>query len=153
MKHEDGYDETLDIIKDSKLFRNDFFGRTDSEAHIVTEGRFAFQTVDRNFSFATHSPYGYLRAPWNINPLGYVARYHKMCGISMYDALDELQLYSNEDIVDYEWPTCASHWKTALSKEYSTWYDWAWAIGYLPHGPMHAWIGGVGGHCDEFSAL
>lgn len=31
-------------------------------------------------------------------------------------------------------------------------YDWVWASSYSPHGPVHAWVGGVGGGgCDEGS--
>ena len=31
-------------------------------------------------------------------------------------------------------------------------YDWVWASSYTPHGPVHAWVGGVGGGgCDEGS--
>ena len=62
----------------SDLFTKYFFGATDSKIHSVTEGRFAFQEVPRSFEFAVHSPYGFLRAPWNINPSKYVTRYHKV---------------------------------------------------------------------------
>lgn len=51
-----------------------------------------------------------------------------------------------------QWPTCASHYK--LTHKIHSWYDFVWDIGYLPHGPVHSWIGGVGGHCDkEFDAV
>jgi len=47
-----------------------------------------------------------------------------------------------EDLV---WPTCASHLGLSTSLRYSDWYSWSWASGYMPHGPVHSWVGGVGG--------
>ena len=67
------------IFKDSELFAEDFFGETDSDAHRVTVGRFAQLLVPRNDEFEVKSPYGFLRAPWNINPSKFVTRYHKVC--------------------------------------------------------------------------
>ena len=92
-KKEDGLDDTPKIFSESKLFQDDYFGKTDSKTHIVTGGRFAFQEIAQNFSFATRSPYGFLRAPWNINPVGYVSRFHKMCGISPYAAMSFLEAF------------------------------------------------------------
>ena len=56
------------------------------------------------------SPYGFLRAPWNLNPSPYVSRYHKNCGE------DPSSMYS--------WPTCMNHWALTFKKK--TWYDWIW---------------------------
>ena len=48
-----------------------------------------------------------------------------------------------KQFTDYAWPKCASHWK--LTFNYDSWYEWVWDSSYLPHGPVHSWIGGVGG--------
>ena len=62
------------------LFSENWFGETDSESHIVTKGRFAYQELTRDYNFTTRSAYGFLRAPWNLNPNKYVTRYHSYCG-------------------------------------------------------------------------
>ena len=69
------------IFTTSELFTQKWFGETSSIKHIVTEGRFAFQEITTNRSADVTSPYGYLRAPWNLNPSKYVTRYHQMCGV------------------------------------------------------------------------
>lgn len=48
-----------------------------------------------------------------------------------------------------QWPTCADHWELTFGSSYDTWYDWVWHSSYLPHGPVHVWIGGVGGQCES----
>lgn len=142
-----GHADISSIIKYSELFTPNWFGRTDSKAHTVTEGRFGNMEIERNYNFSTRSPYGFLRAPWNINPNKYITRYHKICGSATYSP--ELTKWT----VNLMWPTCDSHFRMTNSPEISSWYDWAWNITYLPHGPVHAWIGGVGGQCNEFDAL
>ena len=139
------------IFDDSILFAEDFFGQTSGKAHTVTSGRFAHLSVpvirgSEQEAIDTISPRGFLRAPWNLNPNKYVTRYHKVCGEDIILA----------DDTDLQWPTCESH--RALSNagpgEVFSWYDWVWAASYKPHGPVHAWIGGIGGECEEaFSTL
>ena len=53
------------------------------------------------------------------------------------------------------WPTCASHFKFSNTDEegLDTWRTWAYDVMYVPHGPVHSWVGGVGGTCDTFDAL
>ena len=46
----------------------------------------------------------------------------------------------------YHWPSCKNHY--ALTFQKSTWYDWIWDVAYDPHGPVHVWIGGMGGDCE-----
>lgn len=46
----------------------------------------------------------------------------------------------------YPWPTCDVHYN--LVTDYSDWYSFAWMVLYQPHGPVHAWIGGMM-NCDE----
>lgn len=134
-------DEESSIFRTSKLFTAKWFGNTDSESHIVTEGPFAYQEVPRNYNYSVHSPYGFLRAPWNINPNKYVTRYHKICGEKVDRVVDG-------EPSALQWPTCASHFEYTNTDDEASWIDWSLYIGYLPHGPVHSWIGGVGGQCE-----
>lgn len=147
-------DRSYANIVHSELFSDKWFGASsDDTGNHVVSGQWAYETVGKkastgfkimeglipdrwNFS-VNLSPFGYLRAPWNINPSPYVTRYHKNCGAKVADV----------------WPTCATHWHFTNSMDYSTWYEWAFNIGYLPHGPIHSWVGGIGGFCDSFSEL
>ena len=63
-----------EIFTNGELFTDAFFGTTDEKLHTVTEGRFALQEVPRDYEFSTRSAYGFLRAPWNLNPSKYVTR-------------------------------------------------------------------------------
>jgi hypothetical protein len=123
------------IFHASELFKENFFGETDASANAVTAGRFASVQVGRDFSAATRSPRGYLRAPWNINPSKQVTRFHSILGSDIVD----------EYYTALTWPTCASHLGLSVDSKYATWFEWSWNAGYMPHGPVHAWVGGVGG--------
>lgn len=127
----------------SVLFTDEYFGATDEREHTVTEGRFAYQEVPRNYKYATRSPYGYLRAPWNLNPSKYVTRYHKTCSIPF-------TAYNDTDL---SWPSCADHFRMTNTNEFNGWYQWVWEVAYKPHGPVHSWVGGVGGACGEWDKL
>jgi len=133
------------IFYDSELFSENFFGATDSETPYVTEGRFADVKVGRDWSASTRSPRGFLRAPWNINPSEKVTRFHNVLGADMLIA----------DYTPLTWPTCSSHLGMTTSSSYDTWFAWSWEAGYSPHGPVHAWVGGIGGGNaeDTFDAL
>lgn len=137
-----GENHESSIFKESKLFTEQWFGETDSESHIVTKGPLAYQEISRNYSYSKHSAYGFLRAPWNINPNKYVTRFHKLCGSKVDDDGDG-------SASELEWPTCASHFKYTNTDSVSAWGNWSYNIGYLPHGPVHSWIGGVGGMCES----
>lgn len=51
-------------------------------------------------------------------------------------------------------PDCETHFKSTQGENLTeSWYDWVWFIGYSPHGPVHSWVGGVGGECDTWSEL
>ena len=138
------------------LFSDDFFGATDSEAHTVTKGRFAYQEIARDYNFSTRSAYGFLRAPWNINPNKYVTRYHSYCGEQKRDITGMSEM-TGANIGT--WPTCASHFKlTNVNASnnraaYETYDKWAWDVGYVPHGPVHEYIGGLGGDCSRLQSL
>ena len=153
----DGKNRISDIFKNSELFTSEWFGATDSKEHTVTEGRFAYQAVslvaETNKATTTHGPRGFLRAPWNLNPSKFVTRYHSLCGE------DPRMDTDNTEQMGLEWPTCSSHFQLsagAATNETVSWYHWVMSAGYLPHGPVHAWIGGVGGLCttafDELEA-
>lgn len=45
------------------------------------------------------------------------------------------------DMASYPFPTCATH--LSLVTDYPDFYSWVWESMYLPHGPVHTWIGGV----------
>lgn len=127
------------IFHESELFTEDFYGYSDKETHYVTEGRFSNVRVTRDYSAPVKSPRGFLRAPWNLNPSSQVTRFHSFLGS------DDVTVHSKA----LNWPTCAHHLGMATSSNYDTWFEWSWAIGYVPHGPVHAWIGGVGGGDGE----
>lgn len=130
-----------------ELFSPGWFGRTSKTAHTVVEGRMGYLDIPHDYNFTVRSAYGFLRAPWNINPSRYITRYHSMCGVDQVN-----QIFSNTK-EDLSWPSCASHFKMANSDTMSSWYEWAWNISYLPHGPIHAWIGGIGGDCANFDDM
>jgi hypothetical protein len=91
--------------------------------------------VARDWSAPVKSARGFLRAPWNINPSDKVTRFHSILGADEYDP-------SYTALV---WPTCSAHLGLATAADYDTWFAWSWNAGYTPHGPVHAWVGGVGG--------
>lgn len=132
------------IFRDSEIFTKSFFGKTESSSHRVEAGRFANMTLPRDYNFSTRSAYGFLRAPWNVNPNIYVTRYHSFCGISPIRG-------KNSATSDYEWPSCETHFRVTNTESFSSWFSFVWDIGYMPHGPVHSWIGGVGGECDNWS--
>ena len=107
-----GRAEISAIFKHSELFQSDFFGETDSEAHRVTEGRFAHMELRRDYNFSTKSPYGLLRAPWNINPDKFITRYHKICGLDTFD-----NNFTSTSYYDLMWPSCDLHFKNTNGDE------------------------------------
>lgn len=133
----------IDVFKYSELFTAKWFGATDKDNRIG-DGRFRLQTVTSNTSNDETSPYGFLRAPWNVNPSSYVTRYQTMCG----KYADTRHESSAVEATDFQWPSCESHWRLVFAKEMNNWYHWSWHSSYLPHGPVHVWIGGMGGDCE-----
>lgn len=117
------------IYTKSELFTDSWFGSGHETEHHIQDSVFAQQLVSyaNTSELKIYSPYGYMRAPWNLNPSKFVTRYRSMCGQQL--------MY---------WPTCEAHHDMVFSQSYDTWYDWVWAVGYIPHGPVHAWIGGLG---------
>uniref|UniRef100_A0A7S3K307 Tyrosinase copper-binding domain-containing protein n=2 Tax=Aureoumbra lagunensis TaxID=44058 RepID=A0A7S3K307_9STRA len=109
-----------------EIWQSGWFGNTtNSKYHTVEEGRWAYQRVTKDSTNEVHNPYGFLRSPWNMNKDPFVARVHKMEGVT----------YSLSN-----WPDCDKFY--LQNYDYTSWYDWAWAISYAPHGTVHTMIGG-----------
>ena len=140
-----------EIFKNGLLFSGDWFGKTNFESHRVVGGRFADQTVPRSYEYEIRSPYGFLRAPWNLNPSKYVTRYHKFCGEKISAQFFVNTTYDADDVKNHlAWPTCDTHFSYTNTDTYDSWYEFAAKIGYQPHAPVHAWIGGIGGgSCED----
>ena len=130
-------------IFDTELWSPSWFGHADDELHTITEGRWAYQQVSRNASAHVKNPYGYLRAPWNVNKSPYVTRVHKMCGATLEGANQH----------EFKWPTCGSHYNLTFSDEYDSWYSYVWQASYRPHGPVHLMIGGYTNCQDSLESL
>ena len=96
-EHIDGH-----LFRNSKLWGPEWFGHTSGEGHMITDGRFAYSKVTvvtlNGTNTGTHSPYGYARAPWNMNPSPYITRFHKMCGMRP----EQTYLEELKDLTDYK---------------------------------------------------
>ena len=94
---------------DSDLWTADWFGNSTGESHMVEEGRWAYQETitDDDVDSEARNAYGWLRAPWNLNPSKHVTRYHKICGVD--------SAYNNQ------WPSCANH---QCRKQQCNWISW-----------------------------
>ena len=103
----------------SELWKEDIFGDHINGNHTVQSGRFAYQVVGTaNASDSVSSPYGYLRAPWNVNKSPYVRREPSLCGASAFDF--------------GEFPTCATHSALVLDTSYSRYGPDSRALGACP---------------------
>jgi len=95
----------------------------------IPDGKWANVMADYNTKYdELYTAYGYMRAPWNINPSKYITRYVS---------------------VDKDLPKCDSHY-TML--EYDSITDFLHQIPYAPHASTHGVIGGVFG-CDAMDPL
>lgn len=134
----------LETLWTLDVWQPTWFGKAEGELHTVTEGRFAYVEVASNFSAEWRSPYGYLRAPWNVNKSPYLTRHHSFCGASY--TWQDSSLYGGTSATTTSWPSCQAHHQ--LTFNMSTWYDWVWYASYAPHGPVHFMIGGYG-NCGD----
>eukprot|EP01038_Epipyxis_sp_PR26KG_P004980 gene4980-6963_t len=75
--------------------------------------------------------YGYLRAPWNLNPSPYISRFP-------FEFNDTILL-----------PSCPSHYEIL---QYDDMMDFFFKMQLTPHGATHAALGGIYG-CDMFDPL
>ena len=119
------------------VWQADWFGTSSGPWHTVEEGRFAYTTVTLNRSAPVTSPYGFLRAPWNVNKSPYLTRTHGFCGSTSTPWIEPTLTPTN---AKFGWPSCRVHWQ--MIYEVSTFYDWAWYVPYFPHGTVHSFIGG-----------
>lgn len=111
----------------------------------VVEGRWAYQRVGHDYNSTTHNPYGFLRAPWNLNRSPFLTRVGAVCGAVP-------ALFSRN--LALTWPTCSSHADiTEQGTSYDAWYEYAWKLAYVPHGPVHLMVGGYGGCGEAFDRL
>lgn len=98
----------------------------------IPDGRWAYLKAEKNYDFEDlKTGYGYLRAPWNMNPSPYVSRFSMdlQIGISL--------------------PTCTQHYKVLEETDLmSFFYD----MQYDPHATTHSLSGGIYG-CDLFQPL
>jgi len=98
----------------------------------IPDGRWAFLKAEKNKDFEElKTGYGYMRAPWNMNPSPYVSRFSMdlQIGISL--------------------PTCTQHYKILEETDMmSFFYD----MQYDPHATTHSLTGGIYG-CDLLQPL
>jgi len=105
------------------------FSQNDVDDGKIPDGRWANLMADKNTKYTELDyAYGYMRAPWNMNPSQYVTRYTS---------------------VDKTLPSCESHY-TLL--EYSEIVDFLHQVPYAAHASSHGVIGGVFG-CDAMDSL
>jgi len=95
----------------------------------VPNGRWAYVEAEKNTKFDDlNYGYGYLRAPWNMNPSPYLSRFTS----------------TNKHL-----PSCSSHYELL---GYDTLNDFLATVPYGAHAATHGTIGGVYG-CDAMNDL
>lgn len=104
--------------------------RNDSlQAAAIQDGRWAFIKADKNDRYDDLKyGYGYLRAPWNLNPSPYLSRFTS----------------TNKHL-----PSCVSHYSLL---EYDDLKDFLFESPYAAHAATHGTIGGVYG-CDMMDEM
>lgn len=111
------------------VWGSEYFGNANNHAHTVTEGPWAYTLLPKNYWNDTHNPYGFMRAPWNMNSLPYVTRFN-YTGSQM----------KNFPVTDMGMPTCMDFWN--LIQDSDSWFDFGWGLQYDPHARVHSVIGG-----------
>lgn len=98
----------------------------------IPDGRWAYIEAEMNTDYDDLlAGFGYMRAPWSMNPSPYVSR------------------FTSDWKIGTTLPTCLSHYKML---EYTTFTDFMMEAGDDPHSSAHSLIGGVYG-CDLFRPL
>ena len=130
--------QTLEVAWSQDIWGDNWFGNSTVDGdHTVKGGRFAYQQMYRSDDdAAVTNAYGFMRSPWNVGKSEYVTRAHRFCQSSYK--------YNS-------WPFCADHYNVTFSSSYDSWYDWTWMAGYVPHGPIHYYIGGYT-NCDDLTS-
>ena len=114
---------------DDKAFTNADDSVVDAK---IPDGRWANLLTETEYNANMSSAYGYLRAPWCLNPSPYVSRF----------AFDW-------DVAIGYLPSCKSHYEIL---EYTDMMDYFYEISLTPHGSAHTTIGGLYG-CDAMNYL
>ena len=97
----------------------------------IPDGRWAFLKAETNTDYPTLKyGYGYLRAPWNLNPSPYVSRF-----VSSRDAKDL--------------PSCREHYALLQTTSLT---DFSYDASFAPHAGPHSLSGGVYG-CDRLQPM
>eukprot|EP01035_Chromulina_nebulosa_P020231 gene20231-26265_t len=100
------------------------------ESAAIPNGRWAKLSAPKNTQYSDlNYGYGYLRAPWSMNPSPYLSRFTS---------------------IDKKLPTCQSHY--SLLSDYPSLMDFFFMSPYSAHAPTHGTIGGVYG-CDKFDDM
>jgi len=90
----------------------------------IPDGRWAFLEADLNTKYPSMiQPYGYLRAPWNLNPSPYISRY----------------TYSGDAVT---LPTCLRYHALINVTDMNYFHS---TVAYGPHGAIHTLPGGLMG--------
>lgn len=63
--------------------------------------------------------------------------------------LDALCQANMEEL--FPWPTCEEHYN--LVKDCPDFYSWSWTVQHDPHGPVHAFLGGMIDCKDKYNAI
>jgi hypothetical protein len=131
-------------VYDSPMFTNETFGTLNPPASsdgwtyeynsildaAIPDGRWKHIITDRNVKYDTlYSAYGYMRAPWNLNPSPYISRFVTTLGMGLPSCKAHMTLLQYQDVKD-------------LLKE----------APYAPHATTHGTIGGNFG-CDLLDTL
>ncbi len=95
---------------------------------VIKSGRWAYLKAEMNTAFPDlNYGYGYMRAPWSMNPSPYISRF-----TSVFNQLILL-------------PTCDMH--HSILQNYDDMMDFFNAMAYEPHATIHTLAGGIYG-CD-----
>ena len=75
-----------------------------------------------------------------------MTRYHKVCGAKINAQFFLVTSpYVNKSADHFDFPSCDSHFQMTQTETYDSFYEYTMNMGYSPHGPIHGWVGGVGG--------
>jgi Common central domain of tyrosinase len=132
---------------DSYIMQESIFGNMTQPAHMasgftyksdlmadgaIPNGRWAYIEAGLNDRYDDlKQGYGYMRAPWNLNPSPYVSRF-------AYDYDIGIVL-----------PSCTSHYSILQETNMMTFFN---SIAYSPHSTTHSLAGGIYG-CDKMQTM
>mmetsp|Transcript_3324 Transcript_3324/g.4271 ORF Transcript_3324/g.4271 Transcript_3324/m.4271 type:complete len:635 (-) Transcript_3324:139-2043(-) len=127
------------------LFTTKYFGGTEVSTGKIKDGRWEGLEVpyfweagltDEDLAEIPSNAYGHLRAPWSNNPVKYVQRSTKTCGV--------------DTSIGYVGPTCET---ISDLQSLDTLEEYLEYISYRPHGPTHTQVGGTFNCEDAYNSL